>query len=167
MHTTATHTDFSGSLLDRLSNRSTVDVAQITVSRGELQTHSLRESILRNLGWLLNTTRLDSSHDLSQWPEIRRSVLNFGVPEFSGRILTGIETAKMERELTEAIRIFEPRLRSASVTVKVTANGERCDPRAIEILVSGECLEHNHLMALQIRARIDLENGRLTQLETT
>src|ERR1700675_1163516 len=40
----------------------------------------LRQAVLRDLVWLFNTTRLESSEDLSKTPNVRSSVLNFGLP---------------------------------------------------------------------------------------
>src|SRR4051812_16975603 len=38
----------------------------------------LRQAVLRDLAWLFNATRLESTEDLSRTPLVRGSVVNFG-----------------------------------------------------------------------------------------
>ena len=42
---------------------------------------ALRATIRRELAWLLNTTNLESLVDLEPYPEVRSSVLNFGLSD--------------------------------------------------------------------------------------
>src|SRR5215469_352362 len=49
---------------------------------------ALRVTVRRELNWILNTTNLASVQNLDAWPEVRTSVLNFGVPDLAGKPLT-------------------------------------------------------------------------------
>jgi len=79
----------------------------------------LRESVARDLGWLLNTKRfLDI--DLEGLKEVRTSILNYGMPDFSPTSWRNDrELASIARTIEDLLRRFEPRLRPGSV--KVTA----------------------------------------------
>lgn len=154
----------TGSLLDRLSIRSTDEIAAATVSRGDLQATSPRESILRNLQWLLNTTRLESSRDLSNWPHIQQSVLNFGIPELSGQYLSSVDCTRLERQLQEIISRFEPRLVRESVKVQATVAGVQQPGRAVTLVISGECVASLGCDLVQLTAQVDLESGRVVKL---
>jgi type VI secretion system protein ImpF len=165
MHTVTTQSEATtGSLLDRLSIRSTDQIADATVSRGDLQATSPRESILRNLQWLLNTTRLESSRDLQGWPHIRRSVLNFGIPELSGQYLSSVDSERLELQMAEAIVLFEPRLVPETVQVRVIADDTQTTARALTLVIIGECLPTLGSAAVRLAAHIDLESGRVLKI---
>ncbi|MGJ3627060.1 hypothetical protein AB5I41_09315 [Sphingomonas sp. MMS24-JH45] len=46
---------------------------------------AVRSVLLRDLGWLFNTASIAIDVDLSETPEVRTSVLNFGVPDLAGK----------------------------------------------------------------------------------
>lgn len=153
---------YEGSLLDRLSNVDNNSVAQATLDLGELRVADVRESILRELGWLLNTTRLETCVDLDRWPEIRRSVLNFGIPDLAGKWKNSFDRRKLERQLTTIIEIFEPRFRKGSLRVATTLVGE--DIQALLLTIEGECEVDNSSLPIRIRARLDQETGLITDI---
>ena len=45
----------------------------------------LRDAIRRDVSWLLNTASLEAAIDLTNYPQVATSVLNFGVPELAGK----------------------------------------------------------------------------------
>ena len=45
---------------------------------------AMRDTVKRELAWLLNTNNMESSTNLDAYPEVQTSVLNFGVPDFTG-----------------------------------------------------------------------------------
>ena len=65
-------------LLDRLTDKqpqSRQERAGSFLMSGKL----LRDSVLRDLQWLLNTTNFGADHDINTMPRARRSVVNYGV----------------------------------------------------------------------------------------
>src|SRR5262245_50130353 len=68
------------SLLDRLSDDEPGEQREGPWQRFA-SVKQLRESVVRDLGWLLNCVRLSSVQDLSAHPYAARSVLNFGLPD--------------------------------------------------------------------------------------
>ncbi|MEJ7807537.1 MAG: type VI secretion system baseplate subunit TssE, partial [Telluria sp.] len=105
------------SLLDRLSDDEP-DTSTESRERRILSLRTLREGVLRDLAWLLNTTNLLSVIATDALPHVATSVLNFGVPVMSGNSLTGLNISKLERGIRQAIWDFEPRLIRNTVTVK-------------------------------------------------
>ena len=154
----------ASSLLDRLSNRSKDQVADATVSRGELQATNLRESIIRNLNWLLETTHMESSMDLSPWPNVRASVMNFGVPEFTGALTSDVDSNAISRKIVAAIRKFEPRISSDSLQVQVTADGSVSNCRALQLIITGKCLDQGTVYDVHVTANVDTETGRVNKI---
>ena len=76
------------------------------------------DTIRRDLGWLLNTVRLDETISLAGSPEVARSVLNFGIPDFSVRTYASIDVGQAADTMADAVRLFEPRIAHKSLEVK-------------------------------------------------
>jgi type VI secretion system protein ImpF len=85
-----------------------------------LTAEQLREQVKRSLENLFNSTSLDSTVGMDAYPRMRRSVLNFGVPDLTGKIASGIDAGGLERRLRDVILAYEPRMRPDSVFVRVT-----------------------------------------------
>lgn len=119
------------SLIDRLTD----DAPTRSVEAADSQTLTaaqLRRSVLRDLAALLNTSNLATVDDLSETPLVAKSTLNYGIPGFAGLLESTGRTNSLERDLAEAIRAFEPRIRPESVRVR--ARGAR-DGSAVPALV--------------------------------
>ncbi len=103
----------------------------------------LREAVRRDIEALFNVERFESGIQLTDnelqnfespqdmiadFPHARRSVLNYGVPSFSGRAMSDFDLAALAKELREVIAVFEPRLKRDSIRVRwprATATGIR------------------------------------------
>lgn len=70
----------------------------------------LRAEVARDLGMLMNTINLASIEDLSATPEVRRSILNFGIPDLAHRSLDEGGVGGVSNEIERALIDFEPRL---------------------------------------------------------
>ena len=78
---------------------------------------ALRESVRRDLEWLLNTRRL--YQPLSEdYAELQKSVLLYGIPDITslGRDAPA-SRARLQAHIEEAIALFEPRLSNVRVSV--------------------------------------------------
>ncbi|MBL8310061.1 MAG: type VI secretion system baseplate subunit TssE [Burkholderiales bacterium] len=149
-------------LLDRLADDEPHNRKELlqnsVVSKGRL-----KRTVLRDLGWLLNTTAHHTSDQLAQHPEVRRSVINFGVPVLSGQYFSGIDWREVERGILDAIQTFEPRI--LPDTLKVTAIFEGESKGAHNILqfeIRGELWSMPFPIELLIRSDLDLETGHFT-----
>ncbi len=105
------------SLLDRLTDHEP-ELNVEARDRRVLSVRTLREGVLRDLAWLLNTTNLFSVSDTLRLPHLANSVINYGMPDMSGASLAGMNTGDLERAIRQAIWDFEPRLIRSSVSVK-------------------------------------------------
>ena len=77
---------------------------------------TLREYVRRDLEWLLNANNAESVEDLERYPEVRRSVYNYGLPSLAGRPSSSVNIDELTEQVAEAIRFFEPRLSQVRVT---------------------------------------------------
>jgi type VI secretion system lysozyme-like protein len=128
--------DTSTSVLDRLleSERSTNSSAHLTDD-------SVVASIMRDLHILFNTRRQEMLID-PEFEYCNRSILRFGVPDLTqcGSLTQTNEQKRVCNWLEEAIRLFEPRLRKASVRLIPAPNEKtllRFQLEATAELVSG------------------------------
>jgi type VI secretion system protein ImpF len=152
------------SLLDRLTDTAP---SQRDESREQrvISATRLRECVIRDLSWLLNTVNLDTNHPLEAHPQVQRSVLNFGIPDLAGVAVTGIDAAALQQRLREAILAFEPRLIPETLRVNVHADGARMDRRSLLFTIESEMWAQPLPLNLYLKTALDLETGRLDVVE--
>ncbi|MEZ5591283.1 MAG: type VI secretion system baseplate subunit TssE [Gammaproteobacteria bacterium] len=146
------------SLLDRLTDD---DATHQVESREQrvLSMRRLRELVLRDLGWLFNTTNLQVAQDLSDFPQVQHSVLNYGVPEFTGHTISSMDISHVERRIQEAIRQFEPRILPNTLRVHVAVDEEEMSHSALSFEIIGELWARPMPQQLYLKTEIDLELG--------
>ena len=154
------------SLLDRLTDDEPGE-RQESREKRVLSPLRLRESALRDLGWLFNTTQLSAVQDLSGHPEVAKSVLNFGLPDLAGRTVSGIDVPRMEALLRQAIWDFEPRLLRNTVAVQLIVNNNEATQNAMSFIVEAELWSQPIPLQLYLRTEIDLEDGDVSVRELT
>lgn len=149
------------SLLDRLTDDES-DSQQESRDKRVLSMHGLRRAVLRDLGWLFNTTGLGILQDLSGYPLTSQSVVNFGLPDLSGRTASGLDIAEVERRLRQAIWEFEPRILRDTVQVKAIATEDATgSPNQIVFEVHGELWGQPLPERLYLKTELDLEIGEI------
>jgi len=154
------------SLLDRLTDNDPHSKVESREYR-LLSIPQLRASVLRDLGWLFNTTRLEATDDLQPYSEIKRSVLNYGLPSLSGHFISGTDIKMLERDLRQAILNFEPRLIADSVVVKAQTNNKSLDQHnLISFKISAQLWAQPAPVELTLQTDIDLESGQSRIVET-
>jgi type VI secretion system protein ImpF len=147
------------SLLDRLTDLNPTSTND-TLEERVMSLHRLRESLIRDLEWLLNTGRLEISQDLDDFPEVEKSVLNFGIPDISGVSLTHQDRATLEREIHQAILDFEPRILPGTLKVSVSLNDEEMNENTLVFEIQGEMWWQPLPERFYLRATLDVELGK-------
>lgn len=117
----------------------------------------LRESVLRDLSWLLNTGNLVAVEDLAPYPGVQRSVINYGIPELSGALVSSTDVDEVAAAIRRAIEVFEPRLGQISVTP--SQEFEPLHGNALGFLIEGELWAQPMPEPLFLRTELDLETG--------
>lgn len=127
------------SLLDRLTdNEPHSDVE--SANRRAMSRAELRQSVLRDLAWLLNTANGETDQTLHQYPHAIRSVVNFGMRPLSGLRVSEIDWTVLEQNMCRAILDFEPRI--LKDTLQVSA------------LATDDLINHHNMLAFQIRCQL-------------
>ena len=110
------------SLLERLTDHEPDATREVREHRSS-SARSLRQSVMRDLGWLLNAQGIASSQDVARYPGVAESVLNFGFSDLAGKSASNVDVARIERLMADAIRAFEPRILPGTLRVRAIADG--------------------------------------------
>lgn len=149
------------SLLDRLTDDEPTQ-RQESRDKRVLSPARLRECVQRDLTWLLNTTHLATLEDLDGYPEVERSVLNYGLPDLAGRTASSVDARGLERLLVRVIADFEPRLLRNSIKVQVATDPQKLSHNAMCFRIEAELWAQPIPLRLFLRTEIDLENGTVS-----
>jgi type VI secretion system protein ImpF len=159
-------------LLDRLTDEQP-DRTQEPRERRVMSKAQLRQAVLRDLAWLFNGTRIERNSmpvdgrlplgvDLSDAPEVRRSVVNFGLPALSGRAALSMDISEIERAIRQAIIDFEPRILASTLRVRaIVAASEIHHHNVIGVEIHGQLWSQPVPLELLVRTEIDLETGKV------
>ena len=153
-------------LLDRLTDDDPEN-KQEARDRRVIPLKRLREYVLRDLAWLLNTQNFTSTEDLTPYPQVRRSVLNYGVPDLTGRTLSSLDLPELERLLREAICEFEPRLLRRSLKIRLANNPDQMNHNALTFEISGELWAQPVPLEVFLKTELDLELGDVKVFEVS
>nr|WP_242482218.1 type VI secretion system baseplate subunit TssE [Thiocystis violacea] len=145
-------------LLDRLTDDEP-DKQQESREKRVLSMRQLRESVLRDLAWLLNAGRLDSVQDLDDYPWVAHSVLNYGIPDMAGLTSSGVDITVIERAVRQAIWDFEPRILRQTVKVHARVDPERMTHNALTFDIEGELWAQPVPLRIYLKTELDLDLG--------
>jgi type VI secretion system protein ImpF len=144
-------------LLDRLTDDEP-DKTEESRNQRVISPARYKRGVLRDLEWLFNA----SAHlpeegrrqfKLSDYPEAHRSVINFGTRQLCGMLAPHMD--ELERELLDAVRLFEPRIINHTLNVKATV-----ERHLVTIEMFGELWANPVPEKLFIKTSIDLETGQ-------
>ena len=152
------------SLLDRLTDDEPLQ-SQEPRSRRVLSIQRLRESVLRDLGWLLNTTNMADDTLAERYPKVAESVLNYGLPDLAGLTSSSINVGELERLVQQAIWDFEPRILRHTLNVVARTNEDTMNLNALVFEITGELWAQPVPLELFLKTEVDLESGDIVVTE--
>lgn len=153
------------SLLDRLTDHQPLRRNESRDDRS-MSLEKLRASVLRDVRWLLNTARLEQMQALDDYPLVRESVLNFGVPDYSGQILSPADVPRLQRDVREALLRFEPRILPHTLKVLAGVAADAMSHRAVTFEIQGSLWAQPVPIHLFMKTEIDLETGHVNVFES-
>lgn len=125
--------------------------------RGEL---SLRECVLRDMARLLNATRLLDLDEARAYPQVARSVVNYGVPPLAGMTLSELDVGYVEEAIRQALTHYEPRLLPQSIEVRYTGEDERGgNGNVLTFEIAAKLWGLPHPAPMLVYTDLDLESG--------
>lgn len=152
------------SLLDRLTDFEPKKRSDV-LSANKFNTQLYKDSVLRDILFLLNTTNFQSHLDCNLTDgQVSLSTLNFGIPAFSGSNLSDIDWTLLEQSIADCLKNFEPRLDSNSIKVKILLN-EMNIHRLLVVQIQGILKLTPYTEELFLKTSMDVELGTFELLE--
>ena len=148
------------SLLDRLTDQDP-STKRESRDRRVLSTQQLRDAVLRDLAWLLNTDNL-YDEDLEAHPLVASSVLNFGMRDLTGTTASSLDGKLLRARLIQAIKDFEPRIDPKSLSVDVLLSEESYNQNSVSFEIKAQLWAEPVPLDLLLRTEIDLERADVT-----
>lgn len=124
---------------------------------------ALRATVRRELAWLLNTTNYESAQDLSAYPQVRTSVLNYGVPDLAGKALSNPNILRRAQEIRAAILAFEPRIEPRSLEVEVSNRVER--ENSLTFVIHADVTSAVRAIPIELRTDLEVDTASVTVRE--
>lgn len=146
------------SLLDRLTDNNPESQVESRAQR-VLSLQQLRKSVIRDLGWLLNTGNLEARQNLDRFPAASHSVVNYGMPDIAGITTGDLEVDAVEQAVKQAIIDFEPRILRNSLIVKMVVDHEAMNSNSIVFEIEGELWAQPVPLRVFLKTELDLETG--------
>jgi type VI secretion system protein ImpF len=147
-----------------IESRTTLNPNLEPSARQIISMRKLRECVQRDLGWLLNTSNLAVTQDLSRYPHVERSVVNYGMPSLAGRMVTSVDPKIIAQRIRDAITTFEPRLQRVQVSPE---KFEHPDEMTLSFRIEAELWGQPLPQHLVLRTSIDIDTGDVKVAEAS
>jgi len=148
-----------------MQRRNRLQTSGIAVTRDVL-----REAVRRDIETLFNIERMDAqtlmtdrearvietpAELLADFPQVRTSVVNYGVPSFAGRSGTDFDKNALGRELRDVLIAYEPRLKPNSIKVNINLS----EKTGMKVTVDAVLMLSPTPERLKLSTTIDLDTG--------
>ncbi len=134
--------------------------ARRVTTRAPVTEGEMRKLVSSDITALLNTVNLAAAEDLSDAPEVRKSILNFGFPDLARISIDEAAVNNVARELEAALREFEPRL--APETIKARRDDSVSpDELKVRFLVGAELRLEPVGVPMQFVAEVEVASGKI------
>lgn len=147
------------SLLDRLTDNSPGETKDSAAER-YIDVRRLREIILRDLSWLLNTSNREDEFTEEDYPNVAHSTLNYGISDIAGRKVAVTSPEELQSSIKRAILAMEPRIIPGTLDVRAVKDKDGNEAQ-IMLDVRGELWATPVPLELYLRTRLDVADGDL------
>jgi type VI secretion system protein ImpF len=121
-----------------------------------------RNAVLRDMGWLLNATRLAGPEELAGLDHVEGSVVNYGLPALSGETASTVDVLDLEARIRNALLFYEPRILASTLEVRaIFSDNELNQHNVVSIEIRGSLWAHPIPIEMLLRTDLDLETGEI------
>lgn len=121
---------------------------------------SLRAHVHNHLATLMNSIRLDAAVDLSDTPNVAKSVLNYGFQDLSNLTRAELTGSEIARSIKQSLIDHEPRLVPTSIEVHVrTLEGD--DYQRVGVHVTADLIADPADIPVEFEADVDTGAGKV------
>lgn len=128
--------------------------------RDGINEETLRKHLQVDLNALLNTIELGSATDLSDFPHVDASIVNYGFRDLSSVAVAEINTPRIKQSIRMSLINHEPRLIPESIEIDVV-EPEGNERQRLAISVSAELMGDPVDIPLDFDAEVDISAGTL------
>lgn len=122
----------------------------------------ITDCVKRDLTWLFNTNNMCEDELLKEsYAEIETSVLNYGLPDLTGKTASSINTIELEEAIKQTILRFEPRIIPKTLELQLHQDTENMNHNSLIIEIKGDVWTDPVPVHLHLRTQIDLESGNV------
>lgn len=149
------------SLLDRLTDDEP-EKTQESREQRVFPMSKLRVCVLRDLVWLLNTSKLEAVQSFEGCLLAAHSVINYGIPNLTGSTVSGVNVSAIEQGIKQAIWDFEPRILRDSVRVKISVSEQQMSHNTMSFDIDGYLWAQPLPLHLYLKTELDMELGSIS-----
>lgn len=138
-----------------------VIAARRMAARTTISEPHLRREVARDLEALVNAVSLDSTEDLSPFEAVRRSVLNYGLPDIAHRSIDEAAVDHISKEIEAALLAHEPRLVGGTIHVSRDMELDKTELK-IRFFVRAELMCHPVNVPVEFIADVETGSGAVS-----
>jgi type VI secretion system protein ImpF len=120
----------------------------------------MRSEVLKDLAMLVNSIALESTIALDSFPHVRRSILNYGLPDIASRTLEDETVNLIALEFSAALKHFEPRLVPGTIIVERDTTVDAGDLR-VRFSVRGDLVCNPVDVPVEFIADVELDSWKI------
>ena len=126
----------------------------------------ITDCVKRDLTWLFNTNNMCEDELLKEsYGEIESSVLNYGLPDLTGKTASSINIIELEESIKQTILRFEPRIIPKTLELQLHEDEESMNHNSLIIEIKGDVWTDPVPVHLHLRTQIDLESGNVDVID--
>ena len=129
-------------------------------ARTAMSASDLQRSVARDLERLMNAVNFAADTDLKPFPEVRRSILNYGFSDIARMSIEESGVGNIAGEIEAVLRRFEPRLAPQSIQAR---RDTELDPAELKLrfIVRAEIVADPLNVPVEFVADLERDTGRI------
>jgi type VI secretion system protein ImpF len=153
---------FSPALMDRIDG--SVDAALPAHMQRTTSAAMVRDIIRRDLALLFNTTNAGTFLEAQGYPELKDSLLNYGIDAIAGHYLEEHAWHAIEAMLRRAILLYEPRIVADSLVIRPVQDeeGHLQVRNHLRFDVSAQVVWQKEVIDLYLHSLLDMETAHMS-----
>lgn len=122
----------------------------------------ITDCVKRDLTWLFNAQNMCMDEELEEnYPNVDSSVLNYGMPDLTGKTASSINIFQLEKTLKQMILRFEPRIIPKTLKVQLHEDNSMMNHNALVFEIHGDIWMDPIPIHMHLMTQLDLENGNI------
>jgi type VI secretion system protein ImpF len=135
-----------------------VIAARRAAARTTISEPNLRREVARDLEALVNAVAMESTQGLAGYDAVRKSILNFGLPDLLHRSIDEAGVGDIEREIATALQNYEPRLVAGTLEVRRDASVDK-EELKVRFFVRADLMCSPVNVPVEFIADVELDGG--------